>query len=306
MRARRRHLYLVIVFISSAGVAAAGDNVGTTTAPFLKLGAGARAIAMGEAVTAGSTDATALYWNPAGMTAVEKQSIALMHTAYLDSSAYEYASYVRRLAGGAAVGAGLQYFSVGDITQTDTSGNTVGSLKPNDLALSIGYARGVGVYSVGLSAKYIRSKLADAASTWAVDVGAMSPPMFRDRLRGGISVRNLGGKLKFDSESEELPLSVRAGAEATLLPAWRTELDFEFPKDNTAFILLGTEYQFMREGPWGAALRAGYNGRTGSDINGTNGFSVGTGIHFNRVSVDYGFLPFGDLGGTHHISLIIN
>ena len=43
---------------------------GTTTANFLKLGAGARAEAMGGAYAAVADDATALYWNPAGLTRI--------------------------------------------------------------------------------------------------------------------------------------------------------------------------------------------------------------------------------------------
>ena len=41
------------------------SKTGTTAAQFLKIGIGARALAMGGAYSAVSDDATALYWNPA-------------------------------------------------------------------------------------------------------------------------------------------------------------------------------------------------------------------------------------------------
>ena len=43
------------------------SNVGTTAAPFLEIGAGARAVAMGGAFTAIADDPMSLYWNPAAL-----------------------------------------------------------------------------------------------------------------------------------------------------------------------------------------------------------------------------------------------
>ena len=45
-----------------------GQRAGISTAQFLKIGVGARASAMGEAFIAVSNDASALYWNAAGIT----------------------------------------------------------------------------------------------------------------------------------------------------------------------------------------------------------------------------------------------
>ncbi len=54
--------------------------------------------------------------------------------------------------------------------------------------------------------------------------------------------------------------------------------------------------------PWGVALRGGYNTRT-SDVSGFTGFSLGLGVDHKNLTVDYAFLPFGDLGTTHWITL---
>ena len=43
------------------------SNVATTAAPFLEIGIGSRAIGMGGAYVATANDASAMYWNPAGI-----------------------------------------------------------------------------------------------------------------------------------------------------------------------------------------------------------------------------------------------
>ena len=55
------------------------SKTGTTAAQFLKIGVGARALAMGGAYSAVSNDATALYWNPAGLSSMKKNEILLDH-----------------------------------------------------------------------------------------------------------------------------------------------------------------------------------------------------------------------------------
>src|SRR5579864_5665137 len=80
---------------SPAFAAFSSNDKGTTTANFLKLGVGARAEAMGEAYTAVADDATALHWNPAGITRVAPDggSIAFMHAPYIESTYYDYGGF---------------------------------------------------------------------------------------------------------------------------------------------------------------------------------------------------------------------
>src|SRR6476661_6837958 len=61
---------------------------------FLNIGAGARGLAMGNAQVASVDDATAGYWNPAGLTGVKDNiNVSAMHAEYFAGIAkYEYAS----------------------------------------------------------------------------------------------------------------------------------------------------------------------------------------------------------------------
>src|SRR5579863_9617534 len=107
-------ILIILFFVAPCLADFSSSARGTTTANFLELGVGARAEAMGEAYSAVADDATALYWNPAGLTRVQADEASLMHAPYLASSYYDYGSYVHRK-GHHAWAVGVQYFSAGSI-----------------------------------------------------------------------------------------------------------------------------------------------------------------------------------------------
>src|SRR5512139_184337 len=79
----RNHLMKLVIFagllsILLSGLALAEDNHGFTT---FRTGVGARALAMGGAYTAVADDATAGYWNPAGLTGIERFNLSSMISA---------------------------------------------------------------------------------------------------------------------------------------------------------------------------------------------------------------------------------
>lgn len=269
------------------------DGGGTTAVPFLTMGVGARALAMGEAATATAKDATALYWNPASLLRFENQSATFMHAATLEDSVYDYAAYGWGN-GRSAWGVGLQYFSAGDVDQTDNSGNNTGSLTPNDVALTGGYARWVHGYGVGITAKYVQSKLVDTAKTFAADGGMITPAFWKDRFRFGGSVANLGGKIKYDEESAALPLIFRGGLEANPWKGWTGALDVLAPKGENVYVAVGAEYRLIMGDQLSLALRGGYNSRE-STGGSAEGLSVGLGFGWRKLMVDYAFVSHGDL-----------
>ena len=61
---RLKNTILACLFISSTIVSQTVSKTGTTAAQFLKIGIGARALALGGAYSAIADDASALYWNP--------------------------------------------------------------------------------------------------------------------------------------------------------------------------------------------------------------------------------------------------
>lgn len=305
--------FLLAALLPGPGWASFSSSArGTTAAQFLKLGVGARAVAMGEAYSALADEASALYWNPAALTRVSSKSFTFMHAAYVDSSFFDYAAYAQNLGGRGALGGSLQYLSAGRITETDDTGTDVGTFLPNDLALTLGYSyevRGAELppaldgLSLGLAAKFIRSTITRSAQTGALDLGVLSPGYMGGRLRLAFTVTNLGGQLKFDQEYENLPLALRLGSAYKFSPRWAAALDLGFPRDNDPTVALGAERLWESGRGWTLAGRAGFNSRSVGDIDGLAGFNLGFGVALRKMSMDYGFAPLGSVGLAHRISL---
>jgi len=287
-----------------AQAAFSSSAAGTTTANFLKLGVGARGEALGEAYSALADDASAIYWNPAALTQIPEKtaSLTVMHAPYLNPTYFDFAGYAQNTGDAGVFGGGLQYFSGGSITQTDTTGTSIGTFNPYDLAASLAYAHTWNGFGLGLAGKFIRSQLLDAAQTGAVDIGILSPAYVQDRLRLAFVASNLGGRMTFDQESFGLPLNLKMGSAYRLTPAWNAMLDLNFPIDNNPYAAMGSEY-LWKIGGWTLAGRVGYNARTSSDIDGITGVTAGFGLNFQTTSIDYAMVPLGSLGMTQRISI---
>src|SRR5262245_35135752 len=106
-RKRRQIVRRTLVVLGLAGLLVPGVSgaaeifakVGTFDGQFLKIGVGARAEGMGGAFVGVADDATALYWNSAGIARIEpdKSELSLNHAWWLASTSFEQLDYVFHL-----------------------------------------------------------------------------------------------------------------------------------------------------------------------------------------------------------------
>src|SRR3990172_8727898 len=97
----RRHFVrraMLVLMCLTVPLAAEGaqifEKVGTLGGQSLKIGVGARSAAMGDAYVAIADDATAVYWNPAGIARISGQSVTLNHTEWPADINFDQAAYV--------------------------------------------------------------------------------------------------------------------------------------------------------------------------------------------------------------------
>ncbi len=174
-----RKLILIFLFIGTlCGKIVLAQTLPTYSNEFLSLGVGARAFAMGNAVTASQQKAEAAYWNPAALLQGDNTyNIAAMHSSFFGGlSAYDYLGFAMHLDNRNAVGATLIRFGVDDIPNTlelmDKDGNLrydlVKTFSVADYALLLSYARKTKIegLDIGANVKLIYRHTGDFASAY--------------------------------------------------------------------------------------------------------------------------------------------
>ena len=274
----------ILILIPSFVCYASGP--GTTAAEFLKFGIGARAAAMGEAFTALADDGTALYWNPAGLAQIEKTEISAMYNRHFQVINQGYLSLASPLLGGTTA-LGVNYVGMGQIQGRDEYGNPTGTFGASDTHIVVGYANKFKSISWGLTAGWLRDKIEqDTKSSFLGSIGLLYSP--NKRLSLGVVAQNIGTKLGNDP----LPFAFKVGV-ALKLKNFTLTADMPW---NIEYYGLGVEWWIGNI----LALRAGYKAtQTITTITG------GIGLKFKRTHLDYAYVPYGELGSTHRISLKI-
>jgi hypothetical protein len=300
-------MVLAAVFFG-AGLSFA-DNVGTTGAQFLKIGVGARAVAMGGAFSAVADDVYSIYYNPAGLANQKKRQVASSYVRYFQGINIGFVGYSQKLLKDGVMGIGLNYVSVSDIerrtTDVDVSEGTFGA---NDSALYLSYANEKLLSSylkglnVGANLKIIRQTLdTQTSQSYALDLGALYNTPVK-KLTAAFGVYNLGTHVKFISESDPLPLDLRLGLAYRMFnDSFLVAVDAnDFVYDERLTEQVGLEYTYNKA----ISVRGGYiHGIDSEKLGGLTGFSAGVGFNIWGIQLDYAFVPYGELSDTHRISI---
>ena len=195
---------------------------------FLNIGAGARGLAMGGAQVASANDATAGYWNPAGLTGVKDHpNVGIMHADYFAGIAkYDYLSAAIPVQDNKrTLGFSILRFAVDDIPNTlflvepdgSINYNNIQTFSSADYALILSFAQNVKEtankhISFGANAKVIYRKVGHFATAWGFGIDA-GVQMSGNRWHLGVVARDLtttfnAWTFKFtDKEKEALYLT---------------------------------------------------------------------------------------------------
>lgn len=173
---------------------------------FLNIGAGARGLAMGSSQVASVNDATAGYWNPAGLAGVkDNPNINLMHAEYFAGiGKYDYGSIaVPVQENKRTLGFSLLRFAVDDIPNTlflvepdgSLNFNNIQTFSSADYAFLFSFAQHVveteeKSISFGVNTKIIHRKVGQFASAWGFGIDA-GVQMHGTNWHAGIVARDL-------------------------------------------------------------------------------------------------------------------
>ncbi len=325
---RKVYIKILLITIFSALVVHAQDftKAGSSAAQFLKIPVGAKAVSMGNTFASISDDATSMYWNPAGMSQINKFSLSFTHSQWIADMDHNFFGLVLPLDGISSVGLSVIQLSSGDIKNTTIlqPRGTGTYFDAADLAISVSYARQViEQVSLGLSVKYINQRIWNtSAQTVAIDFGVLLNTGFHD-MKMGFSFQNFGPELTM--RGSDLTKVVDLDPNSVANPAVESNLatqpfplptsyrvsismpvvgenapvnfgtsslviaaDVIHPNDNPEHYSVGMEYGFMDL----FFIRGGYSFNTDEE-----GLTLGSGIYFDfgssQVSFDYAYAAFG-------------
>lgn len=331
----------LIFMTSTIGVAqttgeSSVSNVGTNAAAFLEIGVGARAQAMGGSFCSIADDATAMYWNPAGIADMGHFEASFTNIDWLADVYFGYAAVVAPIGALGAVGVDVSVLDAGErpvrtVAQPEGTGEIYGS---RDLSLGFAFAMNLtDRFSIGFHGKYIRQEIwHESANGFGLDLGALYK-MPIDGVQLGFSVLNFGTRMKmsgrdllrpfdpdpenfgndainveFVTESFQLPLMFRFGMSYRIqmnrAGSLLVSTDLLHPSNNTESINFGGEYTFNDF----VFIRGGYESLFERDRE--NGLTLGGGLKVKlfdagTLRIDYAYVDWGVLDSANRFTIAL-
>jgi hypothetical protein len=311
-----RSLFVATLALPSAGARA---QEGTDGALFLLLPVGAQTVGMGQATVAARLGTESIWSNPAGIAAQERREAAIHHSETIAARGDVITLLLPRKGFGVfAVSANVLDF--GNQQITDRGGTPIGLVLPRNLMFSGTFGTSIGrSLSLGMTYKRLQYRVdcsgqcADvttfSASSSAVDFGAQYDVPGDSSVRLGAAVRNIGTRLRIDSdEAERLPTRIEVGVayRVGLVRKYISDVDVHLAGDIVATetaddpsARLGADLVYQKT----VHLRAGYLANDTDGANAALGFGLGTGRLLFDIARTFGGLSEGAGKTPAYVSL---
>lgn len=264
---------------------------------FLRLGVGARALALGGAFSAIADDPSAVYWNPAGIAQLHHAGfIASYHSMPLERSFYFVGAAVP-LRRSASIGVSWIGWNVSNI-----EGRTGNTAEPdfifnnNENALVATYAHQLGSsFELGGNLKVIFQNLYTGNSTgWGMDLAALFRPM--NNLRLGLALQDINTATKWSTGlREKFPMTMRLGAAINISTSVQLALELNKINGEKFGFSGGAEYTALSMLPF----RLGFTERGA-----VGGLGLAIPLRSMQMHFDYAYTTdVLDGGRAHKLSL---
>jgi hypothetical protein len=313
-------------------------KTGTTAAKFLSIGIGPRAISMGGAFSSVANDASAIYWNPAGIAFSDQFQGFFTNTALFAGISLNYIGLdlpAGDIGSFAASVTAINYGTMQVTTENQPEG-TGESFSPGSYAIGFSYARFITEdFIVGATAKFITENIFHSNATgFAVDIGTIFKTPFYG-VRFASSVSNFGTKMQMSgsdllnrtnvdparkgsnntiddyiaTDQFDLPLKLQVGLSKDFMfmenERFTLSADGIIPNDNNESVNVGGELALFDDM---FSLRGGYKSLFLTDSQ--EGLTLGVGFKYKRpgfidIGIDYSYQKYKYLGSVSSFGVIL-
>jgi|SRR5665213_735750 len=346
-------LMIAGLFLNSTIVLKAGnkDRAGEAGATELLINPFARSSGWAGANSAGIHGLEAMYMNVAGTAFTPHTELLFCHTNWLVGTGIAINSFgfTQKVGGTGVIGLGVMSMDFGDIpiTTVNLPEGGIGTFHPNFTNIALSYAKGFSesIYG-GVVVKAISESIANVAARGvSMDAGIQYVSGKYDQIKFGISLRNVGPRMRFSGDGLSFKGTAPSGAYAMTLEQRSQDFDlptmlniggsydFYFSQDSTSrknnrITAAGTftsnsfsedEFKLGVEYAWKSMfmIRAGYDYEQGitSVANRTTCFTGpsfgGTvelpfGKHGSTFGIDYSYRATNPFQGVHSFGARIN
>ena len=310
------------------------NKTGTTAAKFLSIEVGSNAVGMGGAYTSIASDATAMYWNPAGLSFHNTKEVYFNHANWIADISFDYFGITFPMNNKSVLGFNITSVTMDEMEVTRYGNEDTGeTFSAADYAIGSTYALDLtDRFSVGFNGKYIQQSIANShAKGFALDFGTLFITPFGFTL--GTSISNFGPKLRMSgddlligadvdeniegnnesvtgylsTDDFDLPLILRVGISDDLnvgeIGTMTWSVDVNSPNDNSMYVNAGIECGLFNNL---FVIRTGMNSLFLHDRE--KELSMGLGFNMTNILkknlyINYSVETLSHLGETHQFSI---
>ncbi len=297
----RKHILIAIAYL--AAMATKAEN-GTMGYEYLSVPVSVHSAALGGMnATIAEDDISLVFENPALLSNVSNNTLGLGFTTFVANTTKLSAAWAMAAGERATWSANVQYLSYGKMTETDDTGQEIGSLSASDVSIQGTFAYMLSDYiSGGVTGKFMFSNYGSYnAFAMGVDLG-----LNYLNLDAGTSLsivaRNLGGQIKaFHEKRDKLPFDLCLGFSQELKNApirFSVTMDDITHWKNLNFIqhfIFGIDV-LPTKNIW---IALGYNVRRAKEMKVIDsshwaGWNIGGGINIKKIKIGIAY-------GKYHI-----
>jgi hypothetical protein len=340
-------LLILFLWLLSSTTPLRAQQGGRHTYAFLSLSPSARITGLGGSlISVMDDDLNTASHNPSLLNPAMHQQLSFNHGFLVEGIQHGYAAFAHHAkAWKTTLHGGVQYINYGQFTYADPFGNTDGTFKAAEYAITVGAGRQLNErIHLGANTRFISSQLESYRSLgMAVDLGATYVDT-ASLLNVALVFRNIGTQLSTYTPGtrEPLPYDVQLGITRKLrylpfrftaiyhhLHRWNLSYDDPNNVENPLFGNVPTESSkvsvffdnlfrhFIFNGELligqreNLRLRLGYNHHRRQELSvnqyrSLSGMTFGAGIRISRFRLDYGRNNYHLAGGMNHLSISTN